>query len=81
MAKLVGRTSSVASTVNFVRPTMAEFITLIAQFCRAELTTHCDERGAVAKFSEPSVCDKVPKGSTLIFGEWRYPNFLTMGAG
>ena len=43
------------------------FSTLSVRLCRIELTTRCDDRRAVAKFSK--YC--VPDGSTLVFGDTR----------
>jgi len=35
--------------------------------CRAKLTTYCDDRRSVAKFSKSKVYDKVPEENTVFF--------------
>jgi len=43
------------------------FIAPSVHLCRTKLMTRCDDRRAVIKLSESSVCDKVSEGSTLTF--------------
>jgi len=62
--KVVGRTSTVHGR---------QFITL------SKLTTRCNDRPVVAKFSKSVVQDKVPQESILFFGD--YPNFLITQCG
>ena len=62
--KVVGRTSTVHGR---------QFITL------SKLTTRCNDRPVVAKFSKSIVQDKVPQESILFFGD--YPNFLITQCG
>ena len=49
IAKLVGQTSTVASTVNLVQLTTVQFITLIIHIRPTKLTTYCNLR-AVQSF-------------------------------
>jgi len=57
LAKLVGRTSTVASIVNCRLTSNGPlFVVLSVHRCRTKLTTRCDDRQAVVKFSK-SECD------------------------
>jgi len=57
LAKLVGRTSTVASIVNCRLTNNGPlFVVLSVHRCRTKLTTRCDDRRAVVKFSK-SECD------------------------
>jgi len=65
LAKLVGRTSTVASTVNIDG---RWFVALSVHLCRAKLTTRCRDRRNVANFCKSRFRDTIPDGGTLIFG-------------
>jgi len=51
LVKIVGRTSTVACSVNLVRPITVQFITLSVHLCQTEFTTRYEDRRAVASFS------------------------------
>jgi len=59
---------TVARVINLVRLTTVHYITLSEH--SSKLTTNCDDRRAVAKFSKSKVCRKVPE-YTFIFGDTR----------
>ena len=53
-------------------PTTTEFVTVSSDLCRTNLTTHCDDRHAVAKFSKSKIWDKFSEGSALELLEFPY---------
>jgi len=70
-AEVVGRTSTVASIVNFDRRQSLVYYTERPSFCRTSCHTLQHDRRFVVKFSESRISDNVPRVSTRVSGRTR----------